>query len=301
MSIATRQPQLAQKRTMRRLWKTPYSKARWLWLISALALYMAIFGWYFYTLKTQQDPEPINDPLRLFGIIAFIMVFSTAAYSLRRRFVRGLPGKVQGWLWMHTWIGIATILVVFMHDNYGRITHDYCTNFACLTDTYWATAALFALIFLVVSGIIGRLLDLWQTHNIAREAGTNGVGIMRALEERVLELEYIVERLCAGKSEPLKQYCLVAIEDDASYRPSQHTAVLASIMPIERRDFQQAVETLTERLALVKSLKRQQRAQLIIRVWRSVHIVLACLALLVIAYHGIMELLANVLHVITPA
>src|SRR5579883_2795415 len=293
MSIATRPSQPAQRRRNVRLWKTPSSTTRWLWLVCALALYLSIFLWYFSALKTQQDPEPINDPLRIFGIIAFIMIASTAAYSLRRRFMRGLPGKVQGWLWMHTWIGIATILIV--------ITHDYCTNLSCLTDTYWATSALFALIFLVVSGIIGRLLDLWQAHRIASEAGTNGVGIMRALEERILELEYTVERLCAGKSEPLKQYCLTAIEDGARYQPSGHIAMFSMIMPTERRDFQLAVETLTTRLALVKSLKRQQRAQFIMRAWRTFHITLACLALLVIAYHSIMELLANVLHVITPA
>ena len=298
MSVATNQPQASQKRLLRRIWRAPASKARWFWLACVLVLYIGIFFWYFYALKTQQDPQPINDPLRIFGIIAFVMVLSTAAYSLRRRFIRALPGKVQGWLWMHTWVGIATILVAFMHDNYTRITHDYCTNFGCLTDTYWATGALFALILLVVSGITGRLIDMWQTHTIAREAATNGVGIMSALEERILELEYTVERLCAGKSEPFKQYCLQAIELGASYKSSTQTPTL---VPNERRDFQQAIETLAARLALIKSLKRQQRAHATIRTWRTIHTVLACLALLVIAYHGIMELLANVLHVITPA
>src|SRR5579885_1624451 len=199
MSIATRQPQPAQKRTLQRLWRTPTSTTRWLWLVCALALYLSIFLWYFYAVKTQQDPEPINDPFRIFSIIAFIMIVSPA------------------------------------------------------------------------------------------------------LEERILEREYTVDRLCAGKSEPLKQYCLTAIEDGASYQPSDHTAMFSAIMPTERRDFQLAVETLTTRLTLVKSLKRQQRAQFIIRAWRTFHIALACLALLVISYHSIMELLANVLHVITPA
>jgi hypothetical protein len=37
------------------------------------------------------------------------------------------------------------------------------------------------------------------------------------------------------------------------------------------------------------------------RVWRSVHMVLAGLALLVILYHGVMELLSNVFHVIPAA
>jgi hypothetical protein len=33
---------------------------------------------------------------------------------------------------------------------------------------------------------------------------------------------------------------------------------------------------------------------------RSIHIILACLALLIILFHGVMELLTNVLHIIKP-
>ena len=292
MSIATKQQR-------RRIWKVPSSKMRWFWLAGTFVLYAIIFLWYNYAVKTQQDPEAINDPFRFFGIIAFLMVLGTAGYSLRRRFVRGLPGKVQDWLWMHTWIGVATILVAFMHDNYVRITHDFCKNPACLTHTYGATSALFALIFLVISGIVGRLLDRWQTHVIALDASTNGVGIMRALEERILEQEYVVERLCAGKSESFKQFCLQVIETGVT--PSINRASLPAMMPSEYADFQKAYETLVARQRLVESLKQQQRARKIMRIWRSVHIVLACLALLIILYHSVMELLANVLHVITPA
>jgi hypothetical protein len=39
---------------------------------------------------------------------------------------------------------------------------------------------------------------------------------------------------------------------------------------------------------------------LIISAWRPVHITLACLALLIILFHGVMELLTNVLHIIGP-
>jgi hypothetical protein len=48
------------------------------------------------------------------------------------------------------------------------------------------------------------------------------------------------------------------------------------------------------------SLQRQQGARLIIRTWRYVHITLACLALLVITFHAVMETLTNILHVIQP-
>jgi hypothetical protein len=72
---------------------------------------------------------------------------------------------------------------------------------------------------------------------------------------------------------------------------------IPSLAPNERADFQRAQETVTIYSRLVQSLQRQNRARLIIRTWRYVHITLACLALLIILYHGMLELLTNVLHV----
>jgi hypothetical protein len=288
MSLATKQTQQG----VPRIWKAPTSKARWLWLVGCVVFYAAILAWYLHAIKTQQFPGPDSDPLRLFGIMALVLALATAGYSLRRRFMRGLPGKVQDWLWMHTWIGITTILLALLHENFTFVTHDFCQP-GCLTDSYWGASALLALIVLVLSGIVGRLLDRWQTHVIARDASANGVGIVRALEERILELEYTIERLCAGKSEPFKQYCLQALGQHA---PAQPPSLIAS----EHTDFQRASETLELHANLTRSLRRQQRARLILRTWRSLHMVLATVALIVILYHGIMELLSNVFHIIQP-
>ncbi len=295
MSVTTKQPQTAQK--LRRIWKVPTTTGRWYWLAASLLFYGVIVAWFYYAAK-QQTPDPSIDPFRLFGIIAYVLVLATAAYSLRRRFVRGLPGKVQSWLWMHTWIGIITILIAMLHEDFAFITNSYCTNLSCLTDTYDAGAALFALILLVVSGIIGRLIDLWQTHVIARDANANGVGIVGALEERLLELEYTIERLCAGKSEVFKQFCLQNLGSRAI--PTIHSSTIAALPVQERTDFQRACQTLTTRADLARSLHVQKRARLAMRIWRYTHITLACIALLIISYHGIMEVLVNILHLITP-
>ncbi|HLJ34749.1 MAG TPA: hypothetical protein VKU38_13900, partial [Ktedonobacteraceae bacterium] len=64
----------------------------------------------------------------------------------------------------------------------------------------------------------------------------------------------------------------------------------------EQEDFQTACTILATYTALGESLKRQQHARLIIRTWRYVHMVLASLALLVILYHCVLELLAIVWH-----
>lgn len=286
-------PQVLPLRT-RRTWRAPRSSSRWLWLAGSAALYILCLLGYIYAVKTQASPGPADDPLRLFGITAFVMVLGTASYSLRRRFARGLPGKVQDWLWMHTWLGVVTILLASLHDNFTYLTHDFCQNVSCLTTLYGGPAALYALLLLVLSGIIGRLLDRWQTHVIAREASSNGVGIARALAERVQELEYTVERLCAGKSEPFKAYCMQTMEGEA-------LATVPSVAVNEQTDLHSAVEHLTTRANLLHSLQRQQRARHIMRTWRTIHIVLACLALLIILYHGGMQLLSSVFHIIPGA
>jgi hypothetical protein len=287
MSVASK----ASVRTPQRIWKAPTSKAWWIWLVLSMLLYGSVLALYLVAIKTQPFAGPIKDPLRSFGILALVLVLVTATYTLPRRFVRGLPGMARAWLWMHIWIGITAVLIALLHENFEHIFQDYCQNASCFTEAYAGTSALVALIFLVASGIIGRLLDVWQTHVIARDASTNGVGIVQVILQRILELEYTVERLSAGKSEPFKHYCMQALEYAGNVG-------MPTIAPNEQADFQRVHETLTAHARLVQSLKRQNRARLIIRTWRYVHMVLACLALLVILYHGTMELLTNVLHLI---
>jgi hypothetical protein len=98
-----------------------------------------------------------------------------------------------------------------------------------------------------------------------------------------------------GKSGQFKAFCLQALE-----APSSLPSKVPTLEPSEQADFQRAHETLKTRASLEQSLLRQNRARLTIRSWRSVHIVLACLALLIILFHGVMELLTNVLHIIKP-
>jgi hypothetical protein len=64
----------------------------------------------------------------------------------------------------------------------------------------------------------------------------------------------------------------------------------------EQEDFQKVQETLGQYISLRQSLHKQQRAIQTIRIWRAVHIVLACAALIIILFHGGMELFTIFLH-----
>lgn len=283
MALASKPP--APPKVARRIWKTSGTLIRWLLIGSAWFMLGAIYLIY-RSAASQQPPDPNNDPFRTFGIVAFVLVLLVAAYTLRRRFLRQLPGKVQHWLTSHVWFGGITILIVFLHENFQGITHDFSLLPERLTEAAYGTSALYALLLLVLSGLLGRLLDIRQARIIAAEAASNGVGIPRAVEERLLKLSLTLERLCAGKSPQFKSYCTQALQ-----RGELPTHSWPDLAPSEGADFQRAVGVLNESARLANSLQRQQHAQLIMRVWRSIHIPLACIAFAVICYHAIFELL----------
>jgi hypothetical protein len=285
MSLASKPTLDEQQQTIQRIWKTPGSKFNLICLGISLIVYGYVYVVYLNTLKSQPFAGPYSDPLRLFGIVSFCLVLIVAAYTLRRRFMRILPGKVQNWLWLHTWFGVLAILVAFLHENYLNILRDIHFTQMRFTEGQAGTSALYALLLLVISGIAGRLLDARQARIIAKEANTNGIGIIQAVQERLHELDLTVQRLSAGKSKTFKIFCSEALRNDTSL-----PTMLPVLTPKELDDFARVYEILTQRAYLARSLQRQKRARLIIRVWRYVHIPLAVLALVVISYHSFTEL-----------
>jgi hypothetical protein len=309
MEVANHPP--IRRKTVRRIWKTPGSKFNWFFLASSLFVLGWVFLVYRSAVATQPYPGPYNDPFRQFGIVAFVLVLLVAGYTMRRRFMRNLPGKVQDWLWLHIWFGVISVLIAFMHNNFQGITHDFSFLARRFTEAAYGTTALYALLALVVTGIIGRLLDLWQARVIAAEADRNGVGITRSVEERLFDLSLTIERLSAGKSDPFKQFCeqrllrgkglvftlqywwkqrnLRTILASIWAQPPDNVA-LSRLPPREAKDFNRAGAVLAEHAMLARSLRRQQLAQMIISVWRYIHIPLACAATAIIGYHSLFEL-----------
>ncbi len=285
MGLATKPTLQAQQRVIRRIWRTPGSKFNWICFVISLLAYGYLYKIYLDSLKSDPYAGPYTDPLRLYGIIVFVLVLLVAAYTLRRRFIRILPGKVQNWLWLHTWFGILAILVAFLHENYLNIIHDIRFTQLRFTEGQAGTSALYALLLLVLTGIIGRLLDVWQARVIAKEANINGVGIVQVVEERLRELEQVIERLSAGKSHSFKMYCSEALKSN-TFNPT----LLPLLASNEIDDFERMQQIFIQRAYLSHSLQRQKRAIFIIRLWRYIHIPLACLALVIISYHSFTEL-----------
>ncbi len=317
MALATKPP-APQPPASRRVWKAPLTRTWWYWLLGSVVLYGVVFAWYFSATRPPNDQigpaDPAGKTLLYIGIIAFVMILGVAAFSLRSRFMRGLPGKAQDWLWMHTWLGIVSVFVVFLHENFDHFLRAFPFPLTtCFRDSYLGVASFYALILLVATGVIGRFLDAWQARTIAKDAQTNGAGIVRVLKERLLDVEYVVERLSAGKSEPFKLYCIQAIERGSEVGASPVNAFVKMIrlkepplpptpilQPQEQADFQRTHQALMEHAHLTQSLQKQQRARLVMRAWRYIHTTIAVLALAMIVYHVGMEVLSHLLHVLPP-
>jgi hypothetical protein len=276
----------------RRIWKKPKARTNWLWLIVSLLLYAGISFWYFTALKVQPDAGPDQDPFRIFGIIAFTLVILVVSYTLRRRFVRILPGRVEGWLWLHTWLGIVSILVALQHEVYENLS-DLQLSLSTFIASDFGVSALYGLILLVISGVIGRLLDIWQARIISVEANRNGFGIAQSVKERIHELDLLIERLSAGKPTAFKQLCAQALH-------ARHTlpSEAAPLAPQEITDFQHLRDVISSRTQLMRSLQRQRRAHFTIRGWRYVHITVACFSLFFICTHSLLELSKMLLDII---
>ncbi len=287
--------QSSRQNAWRRIWHTPTSKAALYWLIFAATYTTIFYVLYAVLFKAPIFTGPWFDHVFRVGVMSYLLILATAAYSLRTRFVRGLPWKTQNWVWMHLWIGIAAVLLALLHADYRFVLHGYCADLSCVTGHYWGMPALYGLMFIVVSGAAGRLLDIWQARVIARDASANGVGIAKAIPGRLLELEYIIERLNAGKSEPFKHYCIQAMSSVGKL-----PMPIPTIEPREQADFEQAYAALEDHARLAASFKKQNRARSIFRVWRRVHMMLVPLMLLIVTYHAVLELIVNVLHLAKP-
>ena len=290
------QPQQPGQPPMRRIWNTPTSKAALYWALFA-SFYCAVFYTLYLWLRGPRVFDgPWFDNIFRCGVMSYLMIVIVAAYSLRTRFIHSLPWKAQNWVWMHIWLGIASVLLALLHADYRFVLHNYCVNsINCVTGHYWGMPSLYLLIIIVISGIVGKLLDRQQTRVIAHEASTNGVGIAKAIPGYLLELEYKIERYSAGKSEPFKQYCAQAMPCVGQLPP-----MVPTIPPQEQNDFRHAYECLDQHARLQASLQKLQRARKIFKTWRTAHMILVPLALIIITYHGVAELLINVLHVIRP-
>ena len=106
----------------------------------------SLVTWVAYTVAQGKYYTPRSNFGFYLGVVGTLMMLALLAYPLRKR-VRGMQrwGALKHWFRVHMWLGILGPTLVLFHSTF----HIRSTN---------AAVALFSMLFVVASGMIGRFV-----------------------------------------------------------------------------------------------------------------------------------------------
>lgn len=282
------------------------SKKKYPWLNSLLAtvgiMALALSSFLVYS-HTSNNLAPDSTAGLTYAIAGLcFMGLATVAYTLSRRSRKRNVGALNAALYWHISFGIISMFLIFLH-SFG--------NFELVSGTY----ALFSLVALVISGMIGRTLDRFVPQLIAREVK---IALTEQGDDRIEAVTRTLQTITIHHKEQvhnvqLQQDVQVAEKDMqtvAAHLVSQDGTALPTswdLAYISLAETPQKIERDTEHARLVpdpksslaepsalvpglqehmaelqivqQALQRERFYRAIIRYWRVVHI---CLVLLTI-------------------
>ncbi len=220
-------------------------------------------------------------------------------YALRKRLGRRWPGRLHTFLAWHMVGGLLGLLLILMHA---------AGNFNPRTGTY----ALYGLIGVVVSGIIGRVLDRFSPRlaaNAALEAlSASGEDRLDDLEEELAAIadgerarhQALQEQGARGTPWDIAYYDLDPEVEDIPHLlrqgvrgesgPILDLKQLSGPLAVSRSHYTQAAHQSTGALArqaagIQRAMGREQFYLQLVRVWRRLHLLISLAALGLLIWH----------------
>jgi hypothetical protein len=272
------QPQRSHQRQRSGGW----SRSQWAAALVGLALGGALaFGYVTYL--RGGDVAPDSQYGYTFAILGtLLLVIVGAGYVLRKRLWRGRFGLLHTALSWHVVGGILALALIFAHS---------AGNFHPRTGSY----ALYSLIALVVSGIIGKQLDKIAPRLAARAAlKTLTADGEERLDALVTTLTWKRQRR-RERSRPISQQTRQAASSapwdlayyDLSAPPEQIPALLHQRHSGHARTASPEVEgaLASEAVAIRQEMGMERLCLHLIRVWRYLHTALSVVTLALILWH----------------
>ena len=220
--------------------------------------------------QTSPDVSPDSPIGLLFAVAGTLsLLFAATYYSIRRRVDRRPRnnGTLNALLQWHVAIGCLALVLCVLHA-FG--------NYNLRTGTY----ALYALLALILSGIVGRILD----HILPRMIAIEVERLLTAEgNSRLDEVTKQLEMLVAGET---RITVLSPQLSDLSRRMPQMEEIvmrLHNVLP-------HASALVSEIQDIHRAMRREQFYRYLIRVWRWLHIVLAALTIILTGWHIIFAL-----------
>ncbi len=274
-------------------------------LVSSLILAASV-GFFIWCTHVSNDMGGDSFGGLVFAIAATtFMVLAAISFSLRRRARKRHVGELNGVLNWHVCFGVLALLMVFMHA-YG--------NYNPRTGTY----ALYGMVALVISGLVGRTLDRVMPRLIAKKVSkvltTQGEdrvellwGELRSSGTKNRQKSRAFPSLWGKIASPLSLSGIVApkrqdsLQDgwDMAYVSLDTTARNGKSsstqyrLPSDQKRPSAATGTLTapvqERMDVIEeaeqALEQESIYRYVIRIWRVFHIALAVITVAVTLWH----------------
>lgn len=277
-----------------------YPTGAWaLGFLTALVLIGGGAAFYVWYMRSGADTFPGSPVGLVYAVIATIFfILAAAGYALRRRSRKRVVGQLNASLNWHIFLAIIALGFAFFHA---------LGNFAAISGTY----ALIGLLALALSGMVGRFLDrvlprritaevdaaltaqgedrgeslsqelkaIITDHSLAVPPRQSPAGSVRSPVQPVQNALNVPWDLAYISLEPTQQ----ELDRDAPHyrfipdRKSNLSRVDVFMPPAEK--------PMAEMHRIQQSMEREQRYRRLIRLWRSVHITLAIVAVGLIIYH----------------
>jgi nitrate/TMAO reductase-like tetraheme cytochrome c subunit len=235
-------------------------------VLGGLVVVAAAGAYLLYRNAIARDPSRGYTPLGLwFGGVGTALFLGVVAYALRKRAGqewRWLPGRLQTWLRVHTWMSALGLVLVLLHAGLhldGR-------------PGTWAVGLLAATL---LSGVVGGWFYLRVPGAVVRGPGNLAT---RAAQERVRALEEQMEDAVAGRSHALVTEVAHELGRPASDASGPET-------PDDREILERVRGLAKARRDERLHIAQQERLRGLLRGWLWVHVPLAVLFLLAVPWH----------------
>jgi len=281
-----------------------------------IAISGAFYLWYSQSGNDTSPDSAAGLGYAVIGTIFFIL--AALLYSLRRRSRRRAIGHLNVVLNWHVFFAVMGLVVLFMH-SFG--------HFAAISGTY----ALFGMVILTISGLVGRTLDHFLPRLIAGEVdkvltlqgedrievvsqNLQAIVVYNTQEMRGFRVEDPLRAGVPTGSPPSATngqslgtpWDLAYISLEATQQELDRAAPRHRFIPDKKSALTRpgalmpgAEEQISELQDMHHAMKREQFYRYLIRYWRVLHITLAFIATGLITWHIIFALqlmLPRVLH-----
>ena len=203
------------------------------------------------------------------GVLTVILILIVFFYTLRKRnFQEHPPGTMMAWLQAHVYIGLLSLVVVFIHIWIPSFSKGWSSGKYALV--------VFAL--LVLSGIAWRIIYATVPPKVADNVGNLSTFDTKE-KDRLVKVE--IDKLLAGKSAEFRRAAQKRLEG----RPAEKNLSSGSLPSSEQPDWNRFVK-LADRLERYSRREVQQiRYARFLQSWKLLHIPLAGVLIILIGVH----------------